>query len=73
MPLRPARRDIKMKMIPGWLMDFMLKHFAKMFLPMMFWQSKKFEPEGELEHLMETKAASFAQMDRRLGELGSSR
>ena len=24
-----------MKMIPGWLMDFMLKHFAKMFLPMM--------------------------------------
>ena len=37
MPLRPARRDIKMKMIPGWLMDFMLKHFAKMFLPMMFW------------------------------------
>ena len=61
--------DLKMAFIPGWLLDFFLKHFAKDLLPMMAKEARKYEPGGELAHMMETKPAAFAEMDRRLSTL----
>jgi hypothetical protein len=56
--------DLKLAWMPKWVMDYTSKHFAKDLVPMLAWQAKGFAEQGE--DLMDTKPATFAEMDRRL-------
>ena len=58
--------------IPDWVVDFIMKQVAAMFIPMLNAQAAKFEAGGKLAHLPEGPqyAGIYAEMHRRLNAMG---
>lgn len=58
--------------IPNWVIDFIMKNVAAMFIPMLNAQAAKFERGGKLAHLPEEPQYKgiYTEMHRRLSAMG---
>ena len=64
--------DIGLPFIPHWIIDWIMKNVASMFIPMLNSQASKFEPGGKLSHLPDEPQYQgiYAEMHRRLNAMG---
>jgi len=64
--------DIGLPFIPHWIIDWIMKNVASMFIPMLNSQAGKFEPGGKLSHLPDEPQYQgiYAEMHRRLKAMG---
>jgi hypothetical protein len=64
--------DIGLPFIPHWIIDWIMKNVASMFIPMLNSQAGKFEPGGKLSHLPDEPQYQgiYAEMHRRLNAMG---
>lgn len=64
--------DIGLPFIPNWIIDWIMKNVASMFIPMLNSQASKFEPGGKLSHLPDEPQYQgiYAEMHRRLNAMG---
>lgn len=63
--------DLKLKIVPPALIDWLMKHLAAALVPMYDKQARKFGKGGSLEHLTEQgdEAPTYVELRRRLAVL----
>ena len=65
------RLDLRMKFLPPYLMDFVMKHFASAFVSHYNRQAGRFGAGGKLHHYIDEHADLYAELNRRLQVLES--
>lgn len=65
-----AKVDVRHPLIPGWIIDFVMKNFASVFLTVLSSQAVKYEPGGKLHGLLSAPENThmYSELHRRLAD-----
>lgn len=65
-----AKVDMRHPLLPGWIMDFVMKNLASVFLTVLNAQAAQYEPGGKLHSLLSAPASThmYSELHRRLAD-----
>tara|TARA_B110001452_G_scaffold4357_1_gene4050 strand:- start:320 stop:1747 length:1428 start_codon:yes stop_codon:yes gene_type:complete len=65
-----AKVDVRHPLVPGWIIDFIMKNLASVFLTVLSAQAAKYEPGGKLHGLLSApeNTHTYSELHRRLAD-----